>query len=272
MRGTRSDVARRHPHDSAETLPAAAPALESLHRQSDARARGNSLRTNGRASHAAARGFRVRRLTVIAALFVLPDGPYADVNGVDCWDHDRDARLYRGPYKVIAHPPCERWGRYWCGGPSVRVRRIKGDDGGCFAAALDAVRQWGGVLEHPAASAAWKAYGLIEPPRAGGWVVADWQGGWTCCVDQGHYGHRAQKATWLYAVGVALPSLTWGKSSRRVRLDQGFHSAAERRRKIQTGTCQRLSKRQRTETPIQFRDVLLSMCQETSTYDGVGRR
>jgi len=68
---------------------------------------------------------------MIAALFVLPDGPYADVSGVDCWGQDRDARLYNGPYKVIAHPPCERWGRYWFGGPSARVRRVKGDDDGC---------------------------------------------------------------------------------------------------------------------------------------------
>ena len=202
--------------------------------------------------------------TEIAALFVLPDGPYADVPGVECWGPERDARLYAGPYPVIAHPPCERWGRYWFGGPSARVRRIKGDDHGCFEAALNAVQRFGGVLEHPAASSAWKAFGLMEPPRAGGWIVADWYGGWTCCVDQGHYGHRAQKATWLYAKVKAtrLPMLIWGKSSRRVRLlDQGFHSREERRRKIQTGTCQRLSKRQRMETPIEFRDVLLSMVQ-----------
>ena len=128
---------------------------------------------------------------MIAALFVLSDGPYASLPDVDLWDKTRDARRYGGPFKVIAPPPCARWGRYWFGGPSARVRRVKGDDGGCFAAALAAVRRWGGVLEHPAASAAWSAFGLLEPPRAGGWVVADWLGGWTCCVDQGHYGHRA---------------------------------------------------------------------------------
>ena len=179
---------------------------------------------------------------MIAALFVLSDGPYASLPDVDLWDKTRDARRYGGPFKVIAHPPCARWGRYWFGGPSARVRRVKGDDGGCFAAALAAVRRWGGVLEHPAASAAWSAFGLLEPPRAGGWVVADWLGGWTCCVDQGHYGHRAQKATWLYAVNVPLPILTWGKSSRLVRLDDGFHSREERRRKIRTGACQQIGR------------------------------
>ena len=194
----------------------------------------------------------------VAALFVMRDGPYSEIP-VDLWDERRDARRYAGPYPVVAHPPCERWGRYWHGGPSARVRRVKGDDGGCFAAALAAVRRWGGVLEHPAASAAWDAFGLAKPSRAGGWINADFEGGWTCCVDQKHYGHRAQKATWLYAAGVELPSLKWGKSSGGIRLDEGFHSKEERRRAIRTGICQRLSKRQRTETPIPFRDLLLSI-------------
>lgn len=195
---------------------------------------------------------------MVAALFVLANGPYAGLAGVDLWDLRRDARRYGGPWPVIAHPPCERWGRYWHGGPSARVRRLKGDDGGCFEAALKAVREFGGVLEHPAASAAWKTFGLPEPPRAGGWI-ATLDGGWTCCVDQGHYGHRAQKATWLYAVGCELPSLQWGKSSHRIRLDDGYHSAEERRRATRTGVCQRLSKRQRLETPEPFRDLLLSI-------------
>jgi hypothetical protein len=43
------------------------------------------------------------------------------------------------------------------------MQRRKGDDGGCFISALEAVRKWGGVLEHPAASSAWKAFGLKEP-------------------------------------------------------------------------------------------------------------
>jgi hypothetical protein len=76
---------------------------------------------------------------MIAALFVDPKGVYSGLPEVDCWGEDRDARLYPGPWPVVAHPPCERWGKYWHGGPnsarSPRVRRIKGDDGGCFASA-----------------------------------------------------------------------------------------------------------------------------------------
>ena len=116
----------------------------------------------------------------IAALFVQTNGVYFNLSDVDPWDKERDARLYNGPFAVVSHPPCARWGRYWSGGPSSRVRRVKGDDDGCFAAALHFVRTWGGVLEHPEASSAWAAHDLLTPPRCGGWIMADWQGGWTC--------------------------------------------------------------------------------------------
>lgn len=200
---------------------------------------------------------------MIAALFVATGGAYFDLEGVDPWDEQRDARLYAGPHPIVAHPPCERWGRYAKGGPNPQARRFAiGDDGGCFAAALRAVRAWGGVLEHPEASHAWRAHGLIRPLRNGGWSVADDVGGWTCCVEQGHYGHAARKATWLYAIGVALPSLRWGpstKAHRFARLDAGFHSKEERRRAVKRGTLQRLSKTQAKATPIAFRDVLINI-------------
>lgn len=200
---------------------------------------------------------------MIAALFVEKGGCYSDLPGVDAWDKSRDARLYAGPYPVVAHPPCERWGRYWGGSPTQFPRLIKGNDDGCFASALASVRRWGGILEHPEASAAWTAHGLLEPSRAGGWIMADWMAGfdgWTCCVEQGAYGHQARKATWLYAHGVDLPALKWGSADGDfLRLDDGFHSAEERARAVKTGACQRLSKRQRAATPIPFRDLLLSI-------------
>ena len=196
---------------------------------------------------------------MIAALYVLKDGPYFGLLDVDPWDESRDARRYSGPWRVVAHPPCARWGRYWGGGPSARTPRKLGDDDGCFDAALSAVRRYGGVLEHPEGSHAWRAFGLNLPPRTGGWIAADWEGGWTCCVEQGHYGHPARKATWLYANGIEPPTLVWGPSKVRVRMDEGYHSAEERRRAIKTGICQRLSARQRAATPDGFRDLLISM-------------
>lgn len=223
---------------------------------------------------------------MIAALFVARGGVYFGMPEVDPWDEARDARAYAGPWPVVAHPPCERWGRYWHGGPTAHQRQELGNDRGMFAAALWAVRTFGGVLEHPECSSAWPWYGLIRPPHDGGWVVADSLGGWTCCVEQGHYGHRARKKTWLYACHVQLPSLKWGPSAARVKIDQGFHTAEERRlfmrppanmtpeqrekrrrwleRHAQlTGkalVCAELmNKTERAATPIPFRDLLLSI-------------
>lgn len=205
---------------------------------------------------------------IVAALFVQPQGCYFGQPAVEPWDFSRDARTYAGPHPVVAHPPCERWGRYWSGGPSAKVRRVKGDDNGCFSAALAAVRLWGGVLEHPEASAAWRHFALISPPRDGGWVAAGDGVGWTCCVEQGHYGHRARKATWLYAAGATqLPSLRWGRSPAGLKLDDGCHNTIERRRRIRLGTLsgpyqpvEGLTRKVwRSATPVPFRDLLLSI-------------
>jgi hypothetical protein len=198
---------------------------------------------------------------VIAALFVATGGAYFNLDGVEPWDIHRDARKYDGPWPVVAHPPCERWGRYWSGGPSAREKRIKGDDNGCFASALESVRRWSGVLEHPEASHAWRAHGLIAPLRGGGWSVADDRGGWTCCVEQGAYGHRARKATWLYAFGVELPVLQWRARGEFARLDAGFHSTEARRVARMAGALpgERLADAERAATPPAFRDVLIAM-------------
>lgn len=197
---------------------------------------------------------------MIAALFVEKNGPYFGLPDVDPWDISRDARKYSGPHPVIAHPPCERWGRYWSGGPSVKVRRELGDDNGCFESALESVRRFGGALEHPEGSRAWRAFGLFCPPKGGGWIVADSLGGWTCCVEQGHYGHPARKATWLYVNQILPPNLRWGRSEGR-RLDEGFHSTEERQRARAQGVppLKRLTAQERIATPLPFRDLLLSM-------------
>ena len=143
--------------------------------------------------------------TTVAALFVAKGGCYYDLPGVDPWDAERDARKYQGPHVVVAHPPCQLWVNFaalnfkrW-GGEHNRP----GNDGGCFASALASVREYCGVLEHPAGSNAWKAHGLTAPPREGGWASARWRVNteWVCEVWQSAYGHLARKRTWLYYVG-----------------------------------------------------------------------
>lgn len=198
---------------------------------------------------------------MISALYVIKNGCYF-INGIDPWDIERDARLYHGPNKVIAHPPCERWGRYWGGGPMLhgtKKQKLLGQDNGCFSHALWSVRTFGGLLEHPEASHAFHYYGLPIPKRSGGWTEKDKFNGRSCCVAQGHYGHRAQKLTWLYGVNIDFKELKWGKCEGKDLMDEGFHSKEERARKIKTGICQRLSRNQRMQTPLEFRDLLISL-------------
>ena len=194
----------------------------------------------------------------IAALYVEPGGVYYDLPGVEPWGlPDRDAREYDGPWSIIAHPPCARWCML-AGLVESRYGIKRGEDGGLFRRALSQVRAWGGVLEHPAHTLAWRRYDLLPPSLDGGWTPADFQGGWTCCVEQGHYGHRARKATWLYVCGVkTLPSLTWGKLEATA-----WVSNADMEKYPQV---QRLSKKERNATPIQFRDLLISIAR--SVYD-----
>lgn len=199
---------------------------------------------------------------MIAALFVEKDGAYWNLPDVDPWDLKRDARLYAGPWPVVAHPPCERW----CKLAPVNQARYDlavGADEGCFASALGSVRKWSGVLEHPADSFAWRAHGLIEPDRSGGWIPADWlsgHDGWTCCVEQRHWGHRARKATWLYACGVALPSLKWGKG----KAPEAWISTNQPRAKLAALGIAQLGKKEARATPPMFRDLLISIAETAS--------
>ena len=203
----------------------------------------------------------------VAALYVDAKGSYSGLPGVDAWDEARDARLYAGPHPVVAHPPCQRWGKLWAGQPlwikRTGQRKKKGDDGGCFAAALAAVRKWGGVLEHPWGSHAWPAFGLNTPPRDGRWINADFEGGWTCCVEQGRYGHSARKPTLLYACHVDLPELDWGISE--ARLDPavveriGLERAKRRGEVAAKGGG--IDSAPRIGTPPPFRDLLISIAQ-----------
>ena len=199
---------------------------------------------------------------MIAALYVQTGGVYFGLDAVDPWDAGRDARKYAGPWAVVAHPPRARW----CQLAPVNKARYGleiGDDGGCFAAALAAVRRYGGVLEHPEASHAFARHGLNRPRWRAGWEDAGDGIGKVCCVAQGNYGHRARKLTWLYGVLLEYPDLDWSIPPPSIaRLDQGFHSADERRRAVRTGVCQRLSHGQRLATPPAFAELLLQMARQ----------
>lgn len=189
---------------------------------------------------------------MIAALFVATNGVYFGLPNVDPWDIARDARSYAGPHPVVAHPPCQLWVNMaavnW-----KRYRREKpawypgGNDGGCFESALTSVRRWGGVLEHPAGTHAWKCFGLQRPERDGWNADTARPSEWTCEVWQSAYGHKARKRTWLIYVGENPPELNWSRLP-------GTH---------QVGWFDRvkpsLSKREASATPPAFRDTLVNL-------------
>lgn len=189
---------------------------------------------------------------MIAALFVQTDGPYFGLDGVDPWDIHRDARKYNGPHAVVAHPPCQLWGKFakinfarW-GGEHNRP----GNDGGCFESALRSVRQFGGVLEHPAFSYAWSKYGLKKPAKLGWNQVGDNE--FTCEVWQSAYGHKAAKATWLFAKTRSPFELRWDRKPGTYQI--GYPDQRGKHRNKPT-----ISGRRASETPQEFRDELLKI-------------
>lgn len=177
----------------------------------------------------------------VAALYVYPDGVYSDVYDVEIWDEARNAMLYAGPYPVVAHPPC----RVWSIMSNCRPEILKDEDGGMFESALNAVRTWGGVLEHPARTRAWKRYGLPKPAKSG-WTQSLDDGGWTCEVDQRWYGHEANKPTWLYYFGEEPPpELHWGRAPKGEKtVGRSWGQGRDRKR---------------SGTPAAFRDLLLEL-------------
>ena len=188
-----------------------------------------------------------------AALFVQENGCYSECNLIDAWPERRNAKNYEGPLPVVAHPPCQLWGSLafvnyarW-GGEHNRP----GNDGGCFKSALESVKKWGGVLEHPAKTRAWAEHGL-EKPKGSGWIASS-SGGWVCEVWQSAYGHRANKATWLYCTGKDKPAeMKWERL-------KGSHQVGYRDQRGKFANKPTLSKKEANATPIEFRDKLISI-------------
>lgn len=185
----------------------------------------------------------------VAALFVERDGCYFGLDGVDSWDVARDARLYAGPHPVVAHPPCDRWHQL----SAVNHKRwgwAINEDGGCFASALAAVRDWGGVLEHPAESRAFRFHGIPKPTR-GSWQRTI-HGDWITEVDQAAYGHRARKRTWLLYSGDAPSLMNWSATP-------GVLQIGRFDQKLPV-----MGKLEAMATPIAFRDALLSLARSAN--------
>lgn len=126
----------------------------------------------------------------VAVLFARSDSVYKTLPDCEVYDMERDARTYDGPWPVVAHPPCRSWG-------SLRNHaKPRADERNLARLAVALVREFGGVLEHPYRTTLWDAQRL---PAVG---ERDQFGGFTLVIDQHWWGHRAQKRTKLYIVGI----------------------------------------------------------------------
>jgi hypothetical protein len=182
----------------------------------------------------------------VAALYVDARGPYPRMPGVDAWDESRDARRYTGPHPVVAHPPCGPWGRL--------AAYCRHQDRTLAILAINQVRTWRGVLEHPAGSRLFREFGLPLPGE-----LPDPCGGWTLSVNQCDYGHVAQKHTWLYVVGLPPTAVRirsgWGVPTHRIAID---------RRRPNVSGLKECSAVQRRRTPHAFAEFLVDIARRAA--------
>lgn len=133
---------------------------------------------------------------LVAVLFARADSNYKQMQGVDVWDAERDARNFKGGMPIIAHPPCRAWGVL------KHMAKPKPHEKGLALFAVEMVRKWGGVLEHPSGSELWKTMGIPDADMFG-----DEYGGYTVEIDQYDFGHVANKPTRLYVCGCEMRDL-----------------------------------------------------------------
>lgn len=183
-------------------------------------------------------------MAAVAVLFARSDSIYKGSDLADVYDIERDARNYRGNLPVVAHPPCRAWGRL------RHFAKPRSDEKDLALFAVDAVRRFGGVLEHPTASMLWPAAGLPRPGSG-----RDEFGGWSIQVPQFWWGHRAEKSTWLYIVGCAPADIP------RIPLVLGDAPCVLETQKKGPNRRPSISRPEREATPPAFAAWLLDLAQ-----------
>ena len=176
----------------------------------------------------------------VVALYVDPRGPYPSLVR-EWYDEARDARTHAGPWPVVAHPPC---------GPWSSLRHLYQGGGADLALlAVEQVRRWGGVLEHPATSRLW-----TQIP-------------WTIDVSQCDWGHPARKRTRLLIVGTErIPPMPPAREP--THWCSGVHTRGARG-ETPPGikVC---SAQQRRRTPIAFAQWLLDLAASAHSLSSGG--
>lgn len=185
----------------------------------------------------------------VAVLFARADSVYKTLPWVDVYDMERDARTYDGPWPVVAHPPCRAWGQL------RHMASPRADERNLARLAVALVREFGGVLEHPAGSKLWPAQQLPEAGKRDQW------GGWTHVISQQWFGHRAQKLTKLYIVGcepAEAPATPYDMSRATHVITQGLRMGDE-------GWRPRVTTPEREHTPPALASWLVELARRCAT-------
>lgn len=176
---------------------------------------------------------------MIPVLFARSDSIYKTFPQCDVYDVERNALTYSGQHPVIAHPPCRLWGRL------SHMSKAPASEKELAIWAVEQIREKGGVLEHPKASTLWKEMGMPRP----NWLPDNY-GGYTIEVKQFWWGHKADKATWLYIVGcpkTMLPKIPF------VMGDAEYVVGSSRGNKLKRdGKRKTITKPEREATPHAF--------------------
>lgn len=179
----------------------------------------------------------------VAVLFAREDSVYKSIEGCDVYDIKRDARTFAGGKPVVAHPPCRAWA-------SLRFHaKPRHDEKDLAHFAIKRIRENGGVLEHPQKSTLWPVAGLPEPG------VKDSHGGFTLIVNQHWWGHRAQKATRLYIVGIEPRDVP----AYPIRIDEPTHTVGLWSGRNKKTARPSISKREYESTPVEFAKWLVDL-------------
>jgi hypothetical protein len=104
---------------------------------------------------------------MISVLFARSDSVYKTLPECDVYDAERNALNYPGETPIIAHPPCRAWGQL------RHFAKPQPGEKDLARWAVDQIRQFGGVLEHPAHSTLWRDKGLPVPGLVDEWGGLD---------------------------------------------------------------------------------------------------
>jgi hypothetical protein len=127
----------------------------------------------------------------VAILCAARNSIYKEMENVEVFDIERDARTFNGGCPVVCHPPCRSWSAF-C---AHQAKPLPGEKD-LAPLCVDRLRECGGVLEHPAHSRLWDAVDIPKPGQR------ERKGMWSMWVHQSWWGDSRIKNTWLLFCGV----------------------------------------------------------------------